>query len=74
MMLGVRRRERQEYLINWLGRLDSELDRMHMVLDELERKQDNMFNRVRSMDFSLEVHEMDIEYLKANTKKKKGNK
>lgn len=73
-MLGVRRRERQEYLINWLGRLDSELDRMHMVLDELERKQDNMFNRVRSMDFSLEVHEMDIEYLKANTKKKKGNK
>jgi hypothetical protein len=74
MMLGVRRRERQEYLINWLGRLDGELDRMHMVLDELERKQDNMFNRVRSMDFNLEVHEMDIEYLKANTKKKKGNK
>jgi hypothetical protein len=74
MMLGVKRRERQEYLINWLGRLDSELDRMHVALDELERKQGNMFNRVRSMDFSLEVHEMDIEYLKANTKKKKGNK
>jgi hypothetical protein len=73
-MLGVKRRERQEYLINWLGRLDSELDRMHVALDELERKQGNMFNRVRSMDFSLEVHEMDIEYLKANTKKKKGNK
>lgn len=73
-MLGVKRRERQEYLINWLGRLDSELDRMHVALDELERKQGNMFHRVRSMDFSLEVHEMDIEYLKANTKKKKGNK
>lgn len=73
-MLGVKRRERQEYLISWLGRLDSELDRMHVALDELERKQGNMFNRVRSMDFSLEVHEMDIEYLKANTKKKKGNK
>lgn len=73
-MLGVKRRERQEYLINWLGRLDGEIERLHNVLDDLERKQDNMFHRVRSMDFSLEVHEMDIEYLKANTKKKKGNK
>jgi peptidoglycan hydrolase CwlO-like protein len=73
-MLGVKRRERQEYLINWLGRLDGEIERLHNVLDDLERKQDNMFHRVRSMDFSLEVHEMDIEYLKANIKKKKGNK
>lgn len=73
-MLGVKRRERQEYLINWLVRLDGEIERLHNVLDDLERKQDSMFHRVRSMDFSLDVHEMDIEYLKANIKKKKGNK
>jgi len=74
-MFNKTQNQRQEYLINWLERLDDELERLNKVMDSLESKQQSISNRVVAMDYSLEIHEMDFEYLKANMKtKKKGNK
>lgn len=74
-MFNKTQNQRQEYLINWLERLDDELERLNKVMDSLESKQQSISNRVVAMDYSLEIHEMDFEYFKANMKmKKKGNK
>lgn len=74
-MFNKTQNQRQEYLINWLGRLDLELERLTTVVDQMEAKQKSISNRVVAMDYSLEIHEMDFEYFKANMKmKKKGNK
>lgn len=74
-MFNKTRKEREEYIINWLGRLESELDRLVEVVESMDAKQKTMSNRVVAMDFALEIHEMDFEYFKANMKmRKKGNK
>ena len=74
-MFNKTQNQRQKYLINWLGRLDLELERLTTVVDQMEAKQKSISNRVVAMDYALEIHEMDFEYFKANMKmKKKGNK
>lgn len=74
-MFNKTRKEREEYIINWLGRLESELDRLVEVVESMDAKQKTMSNRVVAMDYALEIHEMDFEYFKANMKmRKKGNK
>ena len=81
-MFNKTRKEREEYIINWLGRLEGELDRLVEIVEDNTEIQKNLSNRVVAlsnrvvaMDYTLEVHEMDLEYLKANMKtKKKGNK
>lgn len=74
-MFNKTQNQRQEYLINWLGRLDLELERLTNAVDQIESKQKSISNRVVAMDYALEIHEMDLEYFKANMKmKKKGNK
>ena len=74
-MFNRTQNQRQEYIINWLGRLESELDRLVEVVEGMDAKQKSISNRVGDMDYALEIHEMDFEYFKANMKmKKKGNK
>jgi len=74
-MFSKTRNQRQEYIINWLGRLEDELDRLVEIVENNTDIQQLLSNRVVAMDYALEIHEMDIEYLKANMKtKKKGNK
>ena len=81
-MFSKTRNQRQEYIINWLGRLEDELDRLVEIVEDnteiqktLSNRVVNLSNRVTAMDYTLEIHEMDFEYLKANMKtKKKGNK
>jgi hypothetical protein len=74
-MLSRNIKTRQDHLDDWLYRLEQELNRLNHALDVIESNQTKMHNRVTFMDVTLECHEMDIEYLKANMKtKKKGNK
>jgi len=74
-MFSKTRNQRQEYIINWLGRLEDELDRLVEIVENNTDIQQLLSNRVVAMDYTLEIHEMDLEYLKANMKtKKKGNK
>lgn len=68
-------KKKQDGLESWLTRLDDEIHRLNMLLDQLQVGQGYLKANVRAMDYELEIHELDIEYLKANTKtKKKGNK
>ena len=74
-MFNKTQKDRQEYIINWLGRLEGELDRLVEIVEDNTKIQKALSNRVVAMDYSLEIHEMDFEYFKANRKmKKKGNK
>lgn len=66
--------KKQKVLIDRLTWLEYQVEELHDLLDELDFHNQVLANRVKNMDLALEIHEMDIEYLKANTKIKKGNK
>lgn len=74
-MFNNKAKQRKAYVEKWLLDLEVELDRLESLLATFSTQQINTHNRVVAMDYTLEVHEMDLEYLKANMKtKKKGNK
>ena len=64
----------QKVLIDRLTWLEYEVQELQDLLEELDFHNQVLANRVKTIDLALEIHEMDIEYLKANTKIKKGNK
>ena len=66
---------RQSNLESWLYTLEFELDRLNQVMDLVESQSNKLHNRVTFLDLTVEAHEMDLEFLKANIKtKKKGNR
>ena len=67
-------KERQDALKDWMFQLEEEVDNLSEIVSLLEQQYIKQQNRVTFMDITLEAHEMDLEYLKANIKtKKKGN-
>jgi hypothetical protein len=74
-MFTGNRKNQQQYLISLMTRLEFELARLNGILDRIQVEQGRAKANARAMDYELEIHALDIEYLKANTKtKKKGNK
>ena len=67
-------KERQDALKEWMFQLEEEVDDLIQLVNLLEEQYIKQQNRITFMDITLEAHEMDLEYLKANTKIKKGNK
>jgi len=55
--------------------LEEEVEELIALVNLLQDQYIKQQNRVTFMDITLEAHEMDLEYLKANIKtKKKGSK
>jgi len=74
-MFNKKAKQNQDFTDKWLIDLEIQLERLESLLATFSTQQVNTHNRVVAMDYTLEIHEMDIEYLKANMKtKKKGNK
>jgi hypothetical protein len=74
-MFNKKAKQNQDFTDKWLIDLEIQLERLESLLATFSTQQVNTHNRVVAMDYTLEIHEMDLEYLKANMKtKKKGNK
>ena len=74
-MFNKKAKQNQDFTDKWLIDLEIQLERLESLLATFSTQQVNTHNRVVAMDYTLEIHEMDLEYLKANMKtQKKGNK
>jgi hypothetical protein len=74
-MFNKKAKQNQDFTDKWLIDLEIQLERLESLLATFSTQQVNTHNRVVAIDYTLEIHEMDLEYLKANMKtKKKGNK